>query len=90
MQFYLDQKHWWITSVNDHPADNPVPQGQQFVARTVDGGQTWQVFPSPAIIQLMFSDSQHGWAEAVTGPNNTNILLRTTDGGATWQEVRVP
>jgi photosystem II stability/assembly factor-like uncharacterized protein len=90
MQFYLDQKHWWITSVNDHPADNPVPQGQQFVARTVDGGQTWQVFPSPAIIQLMFSDSQHGWAEAVTGPNNINILLRTADGGAHWQEVQVP
>lgn len=90
MQFYLDQKHWWITSVNDHPADNPVPQGQQFVARTVDGGQTWQVFPSPAIIQLMFSDSQHGWAEAVAGPNNTNILLRTADGGAHWQEAQVP
>jgi photosystem II stability/assembly factor-like uncharacterized protein len=90
MQFYLDTQHWWFTSVNDHPADNPVPQGQQFVARTVDGGKTWQVFPSPAIIQMMFSDSQRGWAEAVTGPNNTNILLRTTDGGAHWQEVQVP
>jgi photosystem II stability/assembly factor-like uncharacterized protein len=90
MQFYLDAKHWWITSVNDHPADNPVPQGQQFVGRTTDGGKTWQVFPSPAIIQLMFSDPQHGWAEAITGPNNTNILLRTTDGGAHWQEVQVP
>jgi photosystem II stability/assembly factor-like uncharacterized protein len=90
MEFYLDQKHWWITSVNDHPVDNPVPQGQQFVARTVDGGMTWQVFRSPAIIQMMFSDPQHGWAEAITGPNNTNILLRTTDGGAHWQEVQVP
>ena len=90
MQFYLDTRHWWFTSVNDHPADNPVPQGQQFVARTVDGGQTWQVFASPAIIQMMFSDPQHGWAEAVTGPNNTNILLRTTDGGAHWREVQVP
>ncbi len=90
MQFYLDQKHWWITSVNDHPADNPVPQGQQFVARTVDGGNTWQMFPSPAIIQMMFSDPLHGWAEAITGPHNTNILLRTTDGGAHWQEVQVP
>ncbi len=90
MQFYLDEKHWWMTSVNDHSADNPVPQGRQFVGRTVDGGQTWQVFPSPAIIQMMFSDPQHGWAEAVTGPHNTNILLRTTDGGAHWQEVVVP
>jgi len=90
MQFYLDQKHWWITSVNDHPADNPVPQGQQFVARTVDGGNTWQMFASPAIIQMMFSDAQHGWAEAITGPHNTNILLWTTDGGAHWHEVQVP
>lgn len=90
MQVYLDARHWWFTSVNDHPANNPVPQGQQFVARTTDGGKTWQVFPSPAIIQMMFSDSQRGWAEAVTGPNNTNILLRTTDGGAHWHEVRLP
>ena len=90
MQFYLDQKHWWITSVNDHPADNPVPQGRQFVGRTVDGGKTWEVFPSPAIIRMMFSDAQHGWAEAISGPHNTNILLWTNDGGAHWQEVQVP
>lgn len=90
MQLYLDTQHWWITSVNDHPADNPVPQGRQFVGRTSDGGQTWQVFSSPAIIAMMFSDPQHGWAEAVAGPHNTNILLRTTDAGAHWHEVDLP
>lgn len=90
MSFYLDATHWWFTSLNDHPPDNPVPSPRQSLARSTDGGRSWQVFQTPAIIQMVFSDADHGWAEAVTGPNNTNILLRTTDGGAHWQQVQVP
>jgi photosystem II stability/assembly factor-like uncharacterized protein len=91
--FYLDTTHWWFTAVNARSAGEPVPQAGPAVARTTDGGKTWKVFSdknAPTILQMTFTDADHGWAMAITGPNNTNILLRTTDGGAHWHEVQVP
>ncbi len=91
--FYLDANHWWFTAINQRSAGEPVPQSGPAVARTTDGGKTWQVFKpkdAPTILQMTFTDADHGWAEAITGPNNTNILLRTTDGGAHWHQVQVP
>jgi photosystem II stability/assembly factor-like uncharacterized protein len=88
--FYLDANHWWFTTFNDHPSNTPVASPNQVLARTTDGGRTWQTFPAPAIIQMLFSDPSNGWAEGVIGPYNTNIMLRTTDGGAHWQQVRLP
>jgi photosystem II stability/assembly factor-like uncharacterized protein len=91
--FYLDANHWWFTAINQRSAGEPVPQSGPAVARTTDGGKTWQVFKpkdAPTILQMTFTDADYGWALAVTGPNNTNILLRTTDGGAHWHQVQVP
>jgi photosystem II stability/assembly factor-like uncharacterized protein len=91
--FYLDADHWWFTAVNERSAGEPVPQAGPAVARTTDGGKTWQVFTdksAPTILQLTFTDAEHGWARAITGPDNTNILLRTTDGGAHWRQVQLP
>ena len=91
--FYLDATHWWFTAVNARSAGEPVPQAGPAVARTTDGGKTWQVFSAksaPTILQMTFTDADHGWAMAITGPDNTNILLRTTDGGANWHQVQVP
>jgi hypothetical protein len=91
MQFYLDATHWWFTSNNDHPADSPEPKPQS-MARTRDGGKTWQVSATDAIFSLRFSDPNNGWAEAEAkvGSDYINILLRTTDGGAHWQRVPIP
>ncbi|HYM49711.1 MAG TPA: sialidase family protein [Candidatus Limnocylindrales bacterium] len=91
LDFYLDASHWWFTTNNDHPSDTPIPKPQA-LARTADGGKTWQVFQNPAIFQMMFSDANSGWAEAEaqSGSDYINILLRTTDGGAHWQQVAVP
>ena len=91
--FYLDANHWWFTAINQRSAGEPVAQSGPAVARTTDGGKTWQVFKpkdAPTILQMTFTDADHGWALAVTGPHNTNILLRTTDGGAHWHQVQVP
>lgn len=91
--FYLDANHWWFTAINQRAAGEPVPQAGPAVARTTDGGKTWLVFQdknAPTILQLSFTDANNGWALAVTGPNNTNILLRTTDGGAHWHQVQIP
>jgi photosystem II stability/assembly factor-like uncharacterized protein len=91
--FYLDASHWWFTAINQRSAGEPVAQSGPAVARTTDGGKSWQVFKpkdAPTILQMTFTDADHGWALAITGPNNTNILLRTTDGGAHWHQVQVP
>jgi photosystem II stability/assembly factor-like uncharacterized protein len=91
--FYLDANHWWFTAINQRSAGEPVAQSGPAIGRTSDGGKTWQLFrPSnaPTILQMTFTDAGHGWALAVTGPDNTNILLRTTDGGAHWRQVQVP
>ncbi len=85
--FFLDSFNWWITAIGQPSAGEPVPQYS--VARTTDGGKSWQVFKSPIIVQLRFTDAARGWASAVTA-DNTNVLLRTTDGGAHWQRVQVP
>jgi hypothetical protein len=39
---------------------------------------------------LIFRDADHGWAEDVTGVNNTNGMLTTSDGGAHWTRVNIP
>jgi photosystem II stability/assembly factor-like uncharacterized protein len=91
--FYLDANHWWFTAINQRSAGEPVAQSGPAVGRTTDGGKTWQVFKpkdAPTILQMTFTDADHGWALAVTGPTNTNVLLRTTDGGAHWHQVQVP
>jgi photosystem II stability/assembly factor-like uncharacterized protein len=91
--FYLDANHWWFTAINQRSAGEPVAQSGPAIGRTSDGGKTWQLFrakDAPTILQMTFTDADHGWAFAVTGPNNTNILLRTTDGGASWHRVQVP
>ena len=91
--FYLDANHWWFTATNARSAGEPVAQAGPAIARTSDGGKTWQLFrtkDAPTILQMTFTDADHGWAFAVTGPDNTNILLRTSDGGAHWHQVQVP
>jgi len=92
--FYLDANHWWFTATNQRSSGEPVAQAGPAIARTTDGGKSWQVFSgknAPIILQMTFTDPNNGWAFAIAGPSDTtNVLLRTTDGGAHWQQVQVP
>lgn len=57
------------------------------LARTSDGGLTWQKVPVPGvrISTLRFIDSKIGWVAGFSG--NDQVVLRTQDGGKTWQQT---
>lgn len=61
---------------------------QAYVARTTDGGQSWQdvlVPPREGVTASDFLDTETAWV-ATGGPGTSNPpLYRTTDGGRTWQ-----
>jgi len=85
----LDPQHVWLTSQSLTGGDNV--QAGPAVARTSNGGRTWQVaHKTPRILQMTFLDPIRGYALDVSGPTNINGILQTTDGGATWQRVSVP
>jgi photosystem II stability/assembly factor-like uncharacterized protein len=57
-----------------------------FVARTDDGGQSWNLITSPVTGRpedAFFIDEKTGYIR--TGYPDTGQLFKTTDGGATWQ-----
>ncbi len=65
--------------------------GPAYVAKTVDGGTTWQSQTlaglAGSLVDVHFHDAQHGIA--VGGTNATSsgsraVVLGTDDGGATW------
>lgn len=85
----LDPQHVWLTSISTTGGTDV--QAPPAVARTVDGGRSWKVFNrTPRILNMAFSDPQHGLALSVSGPQNTNEILMTSDGGATWRRIDVP
>ena len=60
--------------------------GDRVVAKTVDGGETWQELPlvnDHRVQQLGigFVDDRHGWVGASPGG------FETSDGGSTWRPV---
>jgi photosystem II stability/assembly factor-like uncharacterized protein len=68
--------------------DAPKEDARGYVAKTVDGGETWQ----PVIVTtdsqwipygINFLDENHGWVGGSTGG------YETTDGGKTWRKVEM-
>lgn len=61
--------------------------GNKYLAKSIDGGLTWNKFNLPdtigdAFINIFFIDVNNGW---VAGDN---FILRTTNGGNSWQKIR--
>ena len=61
--------------------------------QTSDGGQQWQLVPSPVDVELRgicFLTDRVGWVVGGSvrrgGQETSGVVLHTTDGGATWQE----
>jgi photosystem II stability/assembly factor-like uncharacterized protein len=61
------------------------------LAKTSDGGATWQriVIPADRITALRFIDERVGWAGGFVGDRDA-VVLRTEDGGRTWQAILHP
>jgi photosystem II stability/assembly factor-like uncharacterized protein len=80
MQFLTPQTGFAIGHSEGSPVD------QVFVARTADGGQSWNLNTSPVTGQAadaFFIDERTGYLR--TGSAASGQIFKTSDGGATWQ-----
>ena len=71
---FLDDRHGWVAGM------------QAFLARTADGGASWESVATPIVgsdrphfWDLSFVDDQAGWVVGEEGS-----LFSTADGGRTW------
>ena len=74
--FFLDTDNGWVAGWGGS------------LARTRDGGETWERLEVPTtagLETLYFVDQNHGWAAGLQG-----AILRTRDGGATWEKANTP
>ena len=87
--FFVDEINGWISGSRGRSSD--VRTGLQFsqfltdgmVARTTDGGQTWERHDARTgrfLWDLAFLDTQRGWAVGSFGS-----VIYTNDGGVTWK-----
>ena len=59
--------------------------GENLLAKTVNGGQTWTEIPfqfEGRVVDIHFSSENQGWAVGKNG-----LLLETQDGGQTWKSI---
>jgi photosystem II stability/assembly factor-like uncharacterized protein len=96
----LDAQHGWLLLTNTDGAGFSTFA----VARTLDGGQTWQTIPLSLFqpgdpnslvetIYLHFIDSSTGWLvikRATSSNFSAGALFKTTDGGQTWSQLTLP
>ena len=87
--FFVDENNGWIAGSRSRSSD--VRGGIQFsqyltdgmVARTTDGGQTWERHDARTgrfLWDLAFLDAQRGWAVGAFGS-----VVYTDDGGVKWK-----
>ena len=82
MQFVSPDSGWVIGGLS----------GFSFVARTTNGGKSWQYsrfsVSSVTFQALQMLDAMRGW---IVGYDGSNPILRTTDAGSSWQtQTAVP
>lgn len=82
---------WGGSSVTDPDTREVTGYEGGLLARSADGGATWQVVfqgEARAIQQVFMLNGTEGWmvSNSMSGP----AFERTTDGGATWTPLAVP
>jgi hypothetical protein len=87
---FIGTRTGWVLGQAGTPGDCPIiKQDCTSIARTDDGGTTWQGVPAPVtgapdgsagVSQIRFLNNDDGWA---FGPE----LFATQDGGQTWTNV---
>ncbi|MCA9443766.1 MAG: hypothetical protein KC964_23410 [Candidatus Omnitrophica bacterium] len=80
---FLDSQTGWLAGTTLHATGS--------VAKTIDGGMTWEVKPTPRLFPIhdfFFLNQDYGWA-AGSGPDSSGLIQRTEDGGETWTIARV-
>jgi len=97
---FADGAHGWVIST----AMNAAGELDYQLARTADGGQTWQGAPlalftpgdaasMAGAVFLQFIDAHTGWlvVKQVTSPNfSLGTLFKTGDGGDHWTRLSLP
>lgn len=81
-----------VTAVRMIDADSGWLGGIDWIARTDDGGQKWQVqYKTKGRVQQLFAlNGQMAWATVSQGDSNQKKVLQllyTTDGGTNWSAV---
>lgn len=74
-----------ITFINAQ--DGWVVGAEGFMARTIDGGETWISVEGPSGVQLnsiFFINDKRGWAVGDSG-----VIIYTIDGGETWERALI-
>ncbi|ANL68584.1 hypothetical protein AMC84_PC00020 (plasmid) [Rhizobium phaseoli] len=76
--FFIDAEHGWVVGEQG--------ESKGVIARTNDGGQTWQLvaLKTKRLDAIAFSDAKHGWAAGISG-----LLFYTSDGGESWQRKKI-
>ncbi len=65
------------------PGSGPPSHTRYWEATTSDGGRSWHVARTPAILQMLTISGADGWAEGL-GPGNIASFFASHDGGRTW------
>jgi photosystem II stability/assembly factor-like uncharacterized protein len=67
--------------------------GQGYIAKTTDGGYTWQLLLRDSLydfFDVYFLDENRGYVCGGCDTNFSGIVLYTNDGGRSWQYLTVP
>ena len=78
---WLDSQTGWIAVKQESGSNFSVG----FLFTTLDQGESWSRIQLPVAGEIVFSDSQNGWA--VGGPTGSQIF-HTQDAGLSWEDAR--
>ncbi|MGQ9707526.1 MAG: YCF48-related protein [bacterium] len=82
---FLVAGHW--------PTGDTFLGGQGYIARTTNGGDSWEVVHRDTtydFYDVFFSDGNTGWVVGGDDRNFRAVVLHTTDGGNSWIEQSLP